>query len=84
MSRRVEINIGNLILHGFAPGDRFLIGEALEQGLRDSFAAHQAGGPKGGDVNFADAGSFQMQPNAKPANVGNQVAHSVFNKIKET
>jgi hypothetical protein len=84
MNKQVEINIEKLMLHGFEPGDRLRIGQALEQRLKEAFAMQQAGVPKGGDIYFADAGSFEMQPNAKPEEVGNQVANSVFKKIKET
>ncbi len=81
---RVEVTIDDLVLHGFAPGDRYAIAEALEleltrllceQGVPAAFA-------QGGEVQRVDGGSFSMAPSASGASVGGQVAQMVFGGLQ--
>jgi len=81
---RVEVTIDELILHGFAPGDRHAIAEALqgelarllrEQGVPAAFT-------QGGEVERLDGGSFAVAPSAKGASVGRQVAQAVYGGVQ--
>jgi hypothetical protein len=83
MMQNIEINIEEVVLHGFAPGDKRRIGEALE------IALTQALSEKGitrslnqsMDIPFTDAGSFPLQVNSKPATVGASIASSIHSQL---
>lgn len=80
MNQNIEINIEQLVLHGFSPADRLRIGLAVEQELGLLF--NEKGVPPSliQNINLphVDAGSFKMSPNAKPAAIGNQIAGAVY------
>jgi len=76
----IELHIEELVLHGFAPGDRHAIAEAVErelarlfseQGARPSLAANLAGAR-------LNAGSFNVAPNADAEAIGAQVAQALY------
>jgi hypothetical protein len=76
----VELHIEELVLHGFAPGDRYRIGEALERELARLFAergvpAALAANEKVGRL---DGGEFAGQPGARAEAVGAQIAQAVY------
>ena len=76
----VELHIEELVLHGFAPGDRYRIGEAMERELVRLFS-EQSVPPSlayAWEVATLDAGPFGAAPGAKPGNVGAQVAQAVY------
>jgi hypothetical protein len=75
----VELHIEELVLHGFAPGDRYRIGDAIqvelarliaEQGIPPSFV-------NGGEIDRIDAGGFEMASGSRGETVGGQIARSV-------
>ena len=79
-ARRVEIQIDELVLHGFGPGDRFAIAEAVQQelarhvsegGLPRLLAAPLA-------IERLDAGAFQAMPGARAASTGASVARALY------
>jgi hypothetical protein len=76
----VEINIEQLILHGFSPGDRHGIAQALQQELRRLCAEQgvPASLATASSVHRLDAGGFRMASGAKAETVGKQVARSVY------
>jgi hypothetical protein len=76
----IELHIGELVLHGFSPGDRYAIGEAVEQELGRLLALHGMPGPghEGFSVDRIDAGSFRFRPSSRQGDVGTQVAESVY------
>src|SRR3712207_3298477 len=59
----IELHIEELVLHGFAPGDRYRIGEAVQRELARLFA--EQGVPPslvgGGEVAHLDGGSFAIE-----------------------
>jgi len=76
---RVEVTIDELVLHGFAPGDRYAIAEALqgelarllsEQGVPAAFM-------QGGQTERIDAGKVALAPGTHANVVGAQVAQAV-------
>ncbi len=80
----IELNIDDLVLHGFAYGDRYLIGTAIERELARLFA--ERGTPSSlaasGDISRLDGGAFEVTPGAKPAAIGAQVAQTVYGGLK--
>lgn len=76
----INLHIEELVLHGFAPGDRYRIGEAVQQELTRMFA--EQGVPRslaeGGEIGRLDAGAFEMASGAKPEVVGTQIAQAIY------
>jgi hypothetical protein len=83
MNNLIEINIEELVLHGFSPSDRHRIAEALQSSLSGMFTGKGMNGLQNGDINipFADGGCFSMEPNASPARTGHSIAQSVYSSI---
>ncbi len=80
-SPNVELHIGELILHGIAPGDRYRIAEAIERELARLLA--DEGVPRalsraGAELN---AGAFQMTSDATAKETGAQIARAVYGGI---
>ena len=76
----VELHIEELVLRGFAPGDRYRIGEAVEgelarlldeQGVPLSLA-------QGSEVELLDGGAFEVAHGSKSERVGAQVAQAIY------
>lgn len=76
----VELHIEELVLHGFAPGDRYRIGEAVERELQRLLTEQDAPHLFGGDVGLTqiDAGTFNLEPSAKSDAIGAQVAQAIY------
>lgn len=80
MHPTIELHIEELVLHGFEGYNKHQIGEAIEReiarllqerGLPASFSMEA-------NLGRLNAGSLTMQPNAKAATVGSQIAQSVY------
>ena len=80
MKQPIEINIQELILHGFPPADRYKIGEAvrselarmiMDKGLPQNFS-------QGTEIPGIDGGSFNMSKDMNPQTIGNHIARSVY------
>jgi len=80
MVRRIELNIEELVLHGFSPGDRYRIGEAVEQELSRMFA--DQGVPqsleRGREIANMDGGAFEVATGSRAQVVGVEVAKAVY------
>lgn len=76
----VELHIEELVLHGFAAGDRYAIAEAIEREMTQLFA--ERGVPpsllQGGDVARLDSGAFDVVSNVKADGIGGRVAQAVY------
>jgi hypothetical protein len=76
----VELHIEELVLHGFAPGDRYLIGEAVERELQRLFA--EQGAPPslthGAEIGRLDGGSFGVGAGSRGDVIGAHVAQAVY------
>lgn len=72
----IELHIEELVLHGFAPGDRQRIGAAVAQELARLLAT----GPltRHESVDRVEAGTFRVPRGAKPAAVGAQIAGAIY------
>lgn len=79
----IELQIDELVLHGFAPGDRYRIAAALERELARLFAAGVDPQRLADHASAArlEAGAFSMAPDAGPETTGVQVAQAVFGRM---
>lgn len=79
---RVELRIGELVLNGFAPGDRYHIWAALERELARLFA--EQGVPdwlkQGGLIDRLDGGSFDLPPGPSAEVIGGRIAQAVYGR----
>ena len=80
MLAKIELHIEELILRGFAPGDRYRIDEAVERELARLLA--EEGVPpwlaQGGNVARLDSGSFQVAPGSRPEEIGAKIAQALY------
>lgn len=78
----VELHIDELVLHGFAARDRHRIAAALERELTRLIVqgdiAHQASPIQ---LDRVDAGSFHLDPAARPSYIGQTVAQRVYRHL---
>ena len=80
---RVEVEIGDLVLHGFDPADRDAIAEGLRAelarllGRRDGAASLSAR-----HVDRIDAGAVEIPSGASPSTVGGRVAGAVVRSAR--
>jgi hypothetical protein len=76
----VELHVEELTLHGFAPGDRGRIGDAVQAELTRLLTAQSLPSAWSEAVGVArlDAGSFTMPQSRNAMAVGAQVARAVY------
>ena len=79
---RVEFVIDELVLHGFAPGDRHAIGEALTIELQRLAAAGDSQALAHlGNLPVLRSANVTLQAGAGPRTVGAQVAQAVHGSL---
>ncbi len=80
----IELHIEELVLDGFAPGDRYLIAEAVENELARLFTEWGVpeGFAQGIEMAHLDAGVFKVAPGSGAQAIGAQVAHTVYGNFK--
>ena len=82
--KNIELNIDELVLHGFSPGDRHRIGEAVEHEFTRLLA--DRGVPesleRGGEISNMDGGAFEVVPGSRAEVVGAQVAKAVYGGMR--
>ena len=76
----IELHIEELVLDGFAPGDRYGIADALERELTRLLTTHglnptQAARLEGTQL---DAGTARLKPDSTPRTTGAEVARTVY------
>jgi hypothetical protein len=78
--RAVTFHIEELMLDGFAPGDRYRIAEAMQQELT-GLLTHQ-GAPVAlasrGETDRVDGGAIRLAVGATPGAIGNQLAGALY------
>lgn len=76
---RIELHIEELVLHGFAPGDRHAIGDAVEHELTRLFAEQSLASSSivSHERAHIDAGDVHVAPESMAQSVGAQVARAV-------
>ena len=80
MKPNVELRMEELVLHGYAHGDRYRIGDAMKQELTRLFAA-QGMPPSLGqesEIERLDGGVFEVKPGSGAEAIGVQVARTVY------
>jgi hypothetical protein len=80
LSHPVELHIEELVLHGFAPDDRYGIGDVVERELTRLFT--EQGVPpaliQNGEITRLDGGAFQVQPGSNAETTGIQLATAIY------
>jgi len=83
--KNIELNIEELVLHGFSPGDRHHIGDAVERELTRLLA--DQGVPqsleRGREIAHVDGGAFEVAPDSRAGVVGAQVAKAVYGGLRQ-
>ena len=81
----IEIHIDELVLYGFAPADRWRIGQAIEHALTRLFA--EQGLPPalsmGGELARIDGGAFHVTTGTAAEGLGAQVAQAVYGGLRQ-
>ena len=76
----IELRIEELVLHGFAPGDRYMIGDTVEHELARLFG--EQGVPSllrsENAMDEIKGATFNSAHNAKPPAIGRQIAQAVY------
>jgi len=82
--RTVELHVEELVLHGFAPGDRDAVAAAVERELTRLLARDGPPAAWGQDlaVERLDAGSFRHAPEGGPRRAGAEVARAVWKGVR--
>lgn len=79
----IRLHIQELVLHSFAPNDRYAIADAVEHELSWLLAADLSTPQRSpsltenSDRARVDAGNFQVAPGAKAVSIGAQIAEAV-------
>ena len=76
----IEVQIGELVLYGFAPGKYYRIDKAVERELTRLFMERLVPPSlaTNADVAHLNGGTFQMVSGSKPETIGAQVAQAVY------
>ena len=78
----IKLHIGELILHGFEPGDRAALGAALETELARLLAAGDFQSlASSGQVARLDGGAFEMPAHSNPEVAGTRLARAVYDGL---
>ena len=79
----IEVYIEELVLHGFSPGDRYRIADAIQGELAKLIAGQDLPSllAQGGEFNRIDAGSFQMAAGSAGNLVGGQIANRIHSGL---
>jgi len=81
----IELHVEELVLHGFAPSDRYVIGDAveremarllIEQRIPSSLRSENA-------TDEITGATFNAAYNAKPSAIGRQIAQAVYQGFSE-
>ena len=76
----IEVRIEGLVLHGFAPGDRYFIGDAVERELVRLFV--ERGIPPSlvqeSEIERLADGTFEVTPGSGAGAIGVQVAQAAY------
>jgi len=80
----VGVHIEELVLHGFAPGDRHRIAAAVESELARLMSEGGLPGLQGGPLTLdrINGGAFKVKAGAKPQTAGADIARAVFRSLR--
>ncbi len=78
----IELNIEELVLHGFSPHDAFRIGQAVERELSRLFRERgfvpDLQGAAALQISSLDLGTFNLAENAPAGAIGNGLSKALF------
>ena len=74
----VELHIEELVLHGFSPGDRYRIGDAVQRELTHLFIEQGVPPAQSGELAYLDGGAFEVRPGSGAEEIGVRVARAVY------
>lgn len=81
----VEVQVEELILHGFASGDRQRIGESFETEMNRLFIDH--GAPpsliQGGEIAMLNDLEFNLAASTRPEAIGTHLARVIFRSLSQ-
>jgi hypothetical protein len=79
----IELHIEELILHGFDPGDRFRIGDAVHRELSRLLAERGLPGlaKRSVSIERLDRASFKVPSSATADAIGRQMARAVYGQV---
>ena len=80
----IDIHIDALVLHGFAPADRWRIGQAIEHELTRLFTEQGLPStlPMAGELARIDGGAFHVTAGTTVESLGAQVARAVYGGLR--
>jgi hypothetical protein len=83
--RSVDLHIGELVLNGFAPADRYTIGDAVERELTRLF--HEQGTPPAisepGETTHLDMNTFELMPGSSARTIGVELAKAIYGGLSQ-
>jgi len=74
----VELHVEELVLHGFAAGDRYMISDAVERELALLLTNEFFMRSESSAEAFVDAGEIHLRPGGSARQVGEEIGRSVF------
>ena len=80
----VELHIEELTLHGFSPGDRYHVGDAVERELGRLFIEQGVPPPssvQSGESAYLDGGAFELKSGSGAEEIGVRVARAVYGEL---
>ena len=83
----INLHIEELVLHGFAPGHRYTIADAVERELSrllsEDFAdpGYSTLLTSNTGATGLDAGAFQVDPRSQTKSIGTQIAQAVHGEL---
>jgi hypothetical protein len=85
-SRKIEIAIEELVLHGLDPSDRDGIREVIERELQRLFT--ERGVPpqlsRGSKIAHLDNAGIEVQAGSRAGEIGSQVARSLYQQVADS
>ncbi len=77
----IRLHIEELVLHSFAPNDRYAIADAVERELSRLLTEHSAKRDSSSswrsNTDCLDAGAFRVDPRSRPHAIGTQIARAI-------
>jgi hypothetical protein len=74
---RIELIIDELVLHGFVPGDRHAIGDAVQAHLEHLLAADSIAPARNVSVDSLAPQQVVLSPKAKAGTIGSGIAQAI-------
>ncbi|HKV40514.1 MAG TPA: hypothetical protein VJX67_14980 [Blastocatellia bacterium] len=79
----VELHIGELSLIGFKPGDKHIVGDALQRELTRLLSENDVGALLKHEIELdrLNLDGFQVRPGMSPRTIGVEVAAAIFRRL---